>query len=34
VFGVSGLRNGTHTFMAVKESGGVMRADALRYTVR
>ncbi|MET3566017.1 hypothetical protein ABIC47_001502 [Leifsonia sp. 563] len=34
VFSVSGLRNGKHTIMAVKESGAVMRADALRYSVR
>ena len=34
VFSTSGLRNGEHTFMAVKESGDVMRTDAVRYTVR
>jgi hypothetical protein len=34
LFSTSGLRNGKHTFMAVKESGDVMRTDAVRYTVR
>ena len=34
LFSASGLRNGQHTFMAVKESGDVMRTDTVRYTVR
>jgi len=34
VFSTSGLRNGQHTFMAVKASGDVMRSDLIRYTVR
>lgn len=34
VYSVSGLRNGKHTIMVVKESGDIMRADAVRYTVR
>lgn len=34
LFSSSGLRNGKHTFMAVKESGDVMRTDAVRYSVR
>ncbi|MFC5502676.1 X2-like carbohydrate binding domain-containing protein [Lysinimonas soli] len=34
VFGVSGLSDGKHTFMAVKASGDVMRTDVIRYTVR
>lgn len=34
LFSASGLRNGQHTFMAVKESGDVMRSDTVRYTVR
>ncbi|MEV6843640.1 X2-like carbohydrate binding domain-containing protein [Actinoplanes sp. NPDC051411] len=33
-FSVSGLRNGRHTFTAVKVSGGVMRTDVIRYTTR
>jgi hypothetical protein len=34
LFSTAGLRDGRHTFMAVKESGDVMRTDAVRYTVR
>ncbi len=34
LFSATGLRDGRHTFMAVKESGDVMRTDAVRYTVR
>lgn len=34
VFGVSGLRNAQHTFMAVKVSGDVMRTDVIRYTTQ
>jgi hypothetical protein len=33
VFSVAGLRNGQHTFMAVKASGSIMRTDVIRYTV-
>jgi hypothetical protein len=32
LFSVAGLRNGQHTFMAVKSSGTVMRTDIIRYT--
>jgi alpha-galactosidase len=34
VFSVSKLKNGQHTFKAVKASGDVMRTDAIRYTTR
>jgi hypothetical protein len=34
VFSVSGLRNGQHTFKAVKTSGDVLRTDVIRYTTR
>jgi hypothetical protein len=34
VFTVSGLKNGPHTFKAVKASGDVMRTDVIRYTTR
>ena len=34
MFSVSGLRNGPHTFTAVKASGEVMRTDVIRYTTR
>ncbi|MGN7800442.1 X2-like carbohydrate binding domain-containing protein [Leifsonia sp. 22587] len=34
LFSATGLRAGPHTFMAVKESGDVMRTDAVRYSVR
>jgi hypothetical protein len=32
-YSVSGLHKGTHTFMAVKASGDVMRTDVIRYAV-
>ena len=34
VFAVDGLKDGDHTFRAVKVSGEVMLTDALRYTVK
>jgi hypothetical protein len=34
VFSVSKLRNGQHTFMAVKASGDVLRTDVIRYSTR
>ena len=34
VFSAAGLRNGQHTFAAVKASGEVMRTDVIRYTTR
>jgi hypothetical protein len=34
VFSISKLSNTQHTFMAVKASGGVMRTDVIRYTIR
>ncbi|HEY4266638.1 MAG TPA: hypothetical protein VGM94_00465, partial [Galbitalea sp.] len=33
VFSVTGLRNGKHTFQAVKRSGDILRSDVIRYTV-
>ncbi|MDQ1544048.1 MAG: alpha-galactosidase [Actinomycetota bacterium] len=33
VFSISGLRNGKHTFQAVKRSGDILRSDVIRYTV-
>ncbi|GAA2511158.1 X2-like carbohydrate binding domain-containing protein [Winogradskya humida] len=34
VFNATGLKNGRHTFAAVKVSGDVMRTDVIRYTTR
>ncbi|GAA2564375.1 hypothetical protein GCM10010435_40900 [Winogradskya consettensis] len=34
VFSATGLKNGRHTFAAVKVSGDVLRTDVIRYTIR